>query len=535
MRVYLSTEGTYPFVLGGVSTWVDMLLHGLPEHEFEVGALVDNPHHRIVYRPPANVTLQPIPLWGLELVEEYLPRPDGWRRALRTSSAVVRKEFLPSWEQLAECLCAPEADPRALGDGLEAVARFAERFDLRRALSDAATWALLLDRLTTNPLHARTGLAPAMDFARTMYRYLLPLTAPTPVVDVTHSSAAALCALPAVVTKYRYGTPMVLTEHGIYLRERLLALSAEPFGTKLLFANFYRAVVELAYREADMVTPVCHYNAMWEEALGVHPERIRVIHNGVDPDRVAVAGDPGDVPTVGFVGRIDPIKDVITLIRAFARVRQVMAEARLRLWGPATSPEYLEECRATVAELGLDEAVRFEGPTNDVSAAYGACHVVALSSISEAFPYTAVEAMLAARPMVATGVGGVAEAIGPCSCQGVELVVEPGDPRGMADALLAVLSAPAEERAELGAWLRRRARTLFAAQRMFDDYDDVYRTLCPLPAGSADLWQPRHDPWLGTDAGPSDHDAGAGAVPGRDTVVASGEGTGGPVSLEAAS
>ena len=39
VRIYLSTEGTYPFVLGGVSTWVDMLVHGLPDHNFEIGAL----------------------------------------------------------------------------------------------------------------------------------------------------------------------------------------------------------------------------------------------------------------------------------------------------------------------------------------------------------------------------------------------------------------------------------------------------------------------------------------------------------------
>ncbi|HVA03172.1 MAG TPA: GT4 family glycosyltransferase PelF [Acidimicrobiales bacterium] len=474
MKIYLSTEGTYPFVLGGVSTWVDQLVHGLPHHHFEIGALVDNPHHRIQYRPPPNVTLQPIPLWGLELAEEYLPRRAGWRRALRTSSPVVRDRFLPSWEHLVDCLAAPEADSRALGDSLSAVAHFAERYDLRRALGDAATWALLLDRLQANPIHARTGLAPAMDFARTMYRYLLPLTAATPVCDVVHSTAAALCALPAVVAKYRYGTPLVLTEHGIYLRERLLAMSAEPFGTKVLFANFYRAVVELAYREADVLTPVCAYNAGWEEALGVDPERIRVIHNGVDPARIDVWPEPEGPPTVGFVGRIDPLKDVLTLIQAFARVRRVIRDARLRIWGPATSQSYLEKCEMTVRDLGLSDAVTFEGSTIDIAAAYGASHVIGLSSISEAFPYTAVEAMLAARPIVATAVGGVAEAIGPAQCRGTGMVVEPGDPGAMAEALLAVLGASAVERGHLGEWLRSRALTLFTAQRMFDDYDDVY-------------------------------------------------------------
>ncbi len=484
MRIYLSTEGTYPFVLGGVSTWVDMLVHGLPQHDFEIGALVDNPHHRIQYRPPPNVTLQPIPLWGLELAEEYLPRRQGWRRALRTSSPVVRDHFLPAWEHLVECLAAPEADPQALGDSLSNLAHFAERYDLRRALGDAAAWALLLDRLQANPIHTRTGLAPAMDFARTMYRYLLPLTAPTPVCDVVHSTAAALCALPAIVAKYRYGTPLVLTEHGIYLRERLLAMSTEPFGTKVLFANFYRAVVELAYREADVLTPVCGYNAGWEEALGVDPERIRVIHNGVDPARVDVWPEPEGPPTVGFVGRIDPLKDVLTLIQAFARVRRQIRDARLRLWGPATSPSYLTQCQNAVHELGLTGAVTFEGSTNDIAAAYGASHVIGLSSISEAFPYTAVEAMLAARPIVATGVGGVAEALGPAQCRGTAMVVEPGDPGAMAEALIAVLSASSVERGHLGGWLRNRALTLFTAQRMFDDYADVYRRLLD-PASSA--------------------------------------------------
>jgi glycosyltransferase involved in cell wall biosynthesis len=297
------------------------------------------------------------------------------------------------------------------------------------------------------------------------------------VCDVAHSSAAALCALPAIVAKYRYGTPLVLTEHGIYLRERLLAMSTEPFGTKVLFANFYRAVVELAYREADILTPVCGYNAGWEQALGVEPERIRVIHNGVDPARVDVWPEADGPPTVGFIGRIDPLKDVLTLIQAFARVRAAIGDARLRLWGPATSPDYLTLCEAAVRDLGLTDAVTFEGSTNDIAAAYGASHVIGLSSISEAFPYTAVEAMLAARPIVATAVGGVAEAIGPAQCRGTDLVVEPGDPGAMAEALLAVLSASSVERGHLGAWLRNRALTLFTAQRMFDDYDEVYTEL----------------------------------------------------------
>jgi glycosyltransferase involved in cell wall biosynthesis len=322
-----------------------------------------------------------------------------------------------------------------------------------------------------------------MTFARTLYRYLLPLTVPIPVSDLSHSSAAALCALPAIVAKYRYGTPLVLTEHGIYLRERLLALSTEPFGSKLLFSNFYRAVSELSYREADVLTPVCAYNAAWEERLGVERARIRVIHNGVDPDRIEVRPEPEGPPTIGFVGRIDPLKDVLTLIRSFAHVHNVLPDARLRLWGPSTSPDYMELCLAAVSEPGLSGAVTFEGPTVDPASAYAASHVVALSSISEAFPYTVVEAMLARRPVVATAVGGVSEALEGAVCQGVPLLVEPGDPRAMAGALVAVLGAPAGERHRVGSELRDKALSLFTARQLLDAYDNIYHELAaPDPA-----------------------------------------------------
>ncbi|MGH9054523.1 MAG: DUF3492 domain-containing protein, partial [Acidimicrobiales bacterium] len=445
MRIFLSTEGTYPYVVGGVSTWVDMLVRGLPEHEFEIGAVVDNPHHQVAYVPPDNVTVRPIPLWGLELAEEFQNNPGGWRRAFRTSPRVVRREFLPDWDRLLCAISTLGADPAALGDALAGIAHFAQRYDLRRALSDAGSWALLAERLVSNPTHARSPLGPTMHFARTLYRYLMPLSVPVPVCDVAHSSAAALCALPAVVAKYRHGAPIALTEHGIYLRERLLELAPEPIGTKLLFANFYRAVVELAYREADAVLPVCGYNARWERLLGVDPGKIQVIHNGVDPAAAAPRPEPGGPPTIGFVGRIDRLKDVPTLIRSFDRVRRHLPDACLRIWGPPTSDDYLARCRGVAADLGLRDSVHFEGRTADPASAYAACHVIALSSISEAFPYTVVEAMLASRPVVATAVGGVGEAIGDVMFGSEPLVVEPGDPAALAAALVNVLVAPAEE------------------------------------------------------------------------------------------
>jgi glycosyltransferase involved in cell wall biosynthesis len=482
----MTSEGTYPYVIGGVSTWTDMLVRHLGHHSFEVGAVVDNPFHPLAFRPPPNVTVRPIPLWGLEVPEEFQRSPGAWRRSWKTSPRLVASKFHASWEPFLDAVTTANADSADLVGALRGIACFAQEHDLRKALADRRTWETLAQRLLANPIHARSGLAPTMTFARTLYRYLMPLAVPTRACDIAHTTAAGLCALPAIMAKYRHGVPLMLTEHGIYLRERILALSHEPIATKLLFTNFYRAVVELCYQEADLVVPVCSYNAEWERVLGVDPDRIRVVHNGVEPTRRSVEAEPAGPPTVGFVGRIDPLKDVVTLIRAFARVSRHHQDVRLRLWGPHTSDDYLLECRSVASELGVGQAVSFEGPTADPAAAYAASTVMVLSSISEAFPYTVIEAMLAGRPVVATAVGGVSEALGSVRCGGYSLLVEPGNPGAMAQAIDAVLRTPAEGRAAVGRQLRQRALEMFTAERFAGRYEALYEELAggrpPKPA-----------------------------------------------------
>ncbi|HLG91811.1 MAG TPA: DUF3492 domain-containing protein, partial [Acidimicrobiales bacterium] len=95
MRVLLSTEGTYPFVEGGVSTWAHCLVGGLAHHRFLVLAICANPTAHARFRPPANAQVTPVPLWGFELLEEHLERPGGLRRRARTGPRAVAAGFLP--------------------------------------------------------------------------------------------------------------------------------------------------------------------------------------------------------------------------------------------------------------------------------------------------------------------------------------------------------------------------------------------------------------------------------------------------------
>jgi glycosyltransferase involved in cell wall biosynthesis len=472
MRILLTTEGTYPYSRGGVSTWAHELVTGMPEHEFVIDAVVGNPHVAPVFPVPPNTEVRTIPLWGTETVDEYVatrPRMPRRSRALREQDFVER--LLPAYEEVVANLLGPRP-PLALGSAIADIAAYCRDHDLRAALRDPRCWQLVRGRLSEHPLFDEMSMADAIDISRSLYRYLTPLAVAPPAVDLAHSSGAALCALPALAVKLRTGVPLLLTEHGVYVRERVLQLVRDdaPLTRKALLSNLYRAVARCAYAHADVVLPVCAYNALWERELGVEASRLRVVYNGVDPADFPPREVALPRPTIAYVGRIEPLKDVRGLITAVGMVRRQVPDVLLRIHGPEDDAGYAARCRAAVATAGLEDAVLFEGPTTNPARAYQESDVVVLCSVSEGFPYTVVEAMGSGRPVVATAVGGVPEAL-----DRRDLLVEPQNPRALADCLVRVLRLCPNERRAIGEQLRARVVQSFSRKRFLEEYRALYR------------------------------------------------------------
>ncbi len=326
-------------------------------------------------------------------------------------------------------------------------------------------------------------LQDALTALQLLEHSLRPLSHAPAQAEVAHAVTNGLGVLPALAAKWRHGTPVIVTEHGIYLREQYLSGRRGPYRwpVKALYLAFQRRLCALGYHEAETITPGNIYNRRWEERLGADPSRIRTVYNGVDPaDFPVLAGEP-EVPTISWVGRIDPIKDLETLLTAFSLVYQDMPEARLRLFGssPKGREAYLERCRALAAKLGISEVATFEGRVENIRDAYDRGHVVVLSSVSEGFPYSLIEAMTCGRACVATDVGGVTEALGDTG-----LVVPPRSPEPMARACLTLLRDDAL-RQGLGAAARARALELFTVDRAVSTFDEIYSFLGsgqPLPS-----------------------------------------------------
>jgi glycosyltransferase involved in cell wall biosynthesis len=459
LRIALLTEGCYPFVTGGVSTWCGQLIRGLPEHSFEVVAITGGADEEPRLALPDNVVaLRPVPLWG-------------WTSPARKLHWPENERFDNHVRPFLESLVNPDAPQQQFDDGLKFLFHFARRGDLSSALRSRDVAKALGDIWSEHRIDPLT-VFEVLAALELLEHSLRPLSTPPVRADICHAVSNGLPSMLALASKWAYGTPFVMSEHGVYLRERYLAFRelSCPWPVKFIILAFFRRLTHTAYAEADLIAPVNVYNQRWQVEHGADPDLIVTAFNGVEASDYPVTGTEPDVPTVAWVGRIDPLKDLITLVDGFAQLRLRIPDAKLRLFGPtpAGNEDYERAVRKRVAFRGLTDAVTFEGPISPVSAAYNSAHVVALSSISEGLPYTIIESMMCGRATVSTEVGGAPEVVGDTG-----LLVPVRNPSELASALELLLTND-ELRRDMAARGRERAMTYFRVDQMLAVFRGIY-------------------------------------------------------------
>jgi polysaccharide biosynthesis protein PelF len=474
-RVLLVTEGTYPFIMGGVSTWCDALVSGLNDVDFEVLPITAGGMRReSLFKIPQNTRLA--------------GHLDLWSEDLPLSFPMLRERYatvdLPS--ALARGLLDWESDLEAFVEALVWCRRNPRA--IRPAFRRRAAWSGFVKTLNGLSERSSTEFAPAPTFdmlgVSELYRLLWWIARSaayqTPEGDNAPSlsivTAAGWAAIPAVVHKELHGTPILLTEHGIYLREAYLAAirnEASP-AARWTASRVSRGLSRLAYAYADRVSPVTEANAVWEQEFGVDPQVISTIYNGVvvPPSRE----NPPRERMVVAVGRIDPLKDIKTMLRTAAMVLDADPLARFTHYGPTPieNDEYAQECFKLHAELELGDRFVFAGATDDPYGVVARADIALLTSISEGSPITVLEAMASGRPVVATAVGGVPEAV-----EGCGFTARPGDSEALAAGVLRLLNDP-ELADALGQLAYERAEDVFGHEQSLSKYRAAIRELTGL-------------------------------------------------------
>jgi len=227
------------------------------------------------------------------------------------------------------------------------------------------------------------------------------------------------------------------------------------------------------------------------ERVGVSGARITQIYNGVDTQRFTPAGDdrsgllpqgfaPHGTVVFGTVGRLQPVKDQATLIRAYAALAQRHPHARERARLVVVGDGPLQpELRELAATLGVQEGVHFTGALDDVLSALRALDVFVLPSLNEGISNTILEAMGCALPVLATAVGGNVELVDDGT---MGHLFAPGDVAALADHMASYVTDDRLRRTH-GARARARAEAQFGLERMVDGYVAVYDALMGARAG----------------------------------------------------
>lgn len=284
----------------------------------------------------------------------------------------------------------------------------------------------------------------------------------------THTAkAGAVGRVAAILAR----TPIVVhTYHGHVL--------SGYFGQLKTF--LFRTIEALLARGTDVLVAVSAAVKRDLVGLGVAADaKVRVVPLGLELDRFTADLPRGrlrrgsevspESPLVGIVGRLVPIKDVSTFLAAARRVVAERPAVRFAVVGDGECRRALEE---EAHRLGLAGTVHFHGWQRDLAAVYGDLDVVVNSSRNEGTPVSLIEALAAARPVVATAVGGTPDVLG----EDRGWLVPPADPRALADSILGVLADPqaARRRALAG---RSHVLASYSAARLVDDIDALYREL----------------------------------------------------------
>lgn len=464
MNICMLFEGSYPHVTGGVSTWAQLLMENINTRNFTLYTIgADNRlRGKFKYDLPANV---------IDVREVFLDTiikgrgSYGSRYRLSTEIRNSLKGLMAGrdmeWEPIFEMV-----KNRRIKNSLDFFMSI-DFFDILR------------DTYSENYANV-----PFTDFFWTIRSMLLPLfylmQQPVPEAGLYHSASNGYTGFVGALAKHIYKKPFILTEHGIYSREREEEIIKSRWVSrqfKDLWINFFKSISKMVYGYADGVYTLFEKNRELEMELGCPGEKIHIIPNGIytrEFDDIKPRSDK-DHLNIGSITRVAPIKDIKTMIQSFNMVKRSYSNAQLYIIGPNDEDkEYYEECRLLVERLKLEDVI-FTGRV-DIKEYMEKMDILLLTSISEGQPFVILEGMAAGKPFISTDVGGCSELIyGRDDGLGRSgMVVPMMNPTAIAGAIMK-LGQDESLRKKMGDTGKKRVRKYYTAEKCIESYKNVYK------------------------------------------------------------
>jgi len=450
--VCVIVEGAYPYVSGGVSSWVHGLIRRQPDLRFCVVAILPEPPAPVAkYGALPNLAA----LHHLYLSETH--GSGGWRRP----RAFDQAEF----DRAVDAFLSGGGFAELAGiiRLLAPLVRAGRTADL---LDSTLAWNLVCDLYEREMPH-ESFLHFFWAWRALFGGLIATLSFPLPAARVYHTVSTGYAGLLAARATVETGRPALITEHGIYTNERRIEILQADWIVDTVEKGFaiddprrdlrdfwtsaFESYARACYQACAEVITLHGANQPAQTMHGAASERMKIIPNGVDCGALGrlprTAADAP--PTIALVGRVVPIKDIKTYLQAVQVLRAEFPNLVALVLGPTDEqPDYHRECAAAVAQLGLADVVRFTGQV-DVAEHFPRIHVNVLTSVSESQPLSVLEAGAAGIPTVATDVGACREIL--CGRHDEHPALGDGG-------VLTDVASPEQTAAAIGALLRDGAR-----------------------------------------------------------------------------
>lgn len=490
------------------------MIRGMPDKKFSLLCLVASEKDRKrSYELPENV---------VEMEEAVLNCPDGHLE----DSVKLPPGYIDKARDLHE------AFPRSYEEASERMYEFmtdefcagVENHGAFRALFSKPAWDMVLQQYRDRGMGDCSFNAYYYTYLYIHFRIFRALRAELLPARVYHAVSTGYAGLLSVAASVKNRRPLILTEHGIYTNERNIeiimadwlesaqrtrhiSLDGSPGEIRRVWMRMFQFIGYLTYYRCRAITTLFGGNEKMQIAHGADPAKIRVIPNGVDVERLSSLPREPDFerPRISLVGRVVPIKDVRTYIKACAIVAREMPAARFELLGPTEEdPVYHEGCVQLVKQLGLESRFVFTGHVNLMDY-FPTMSVCVLTSMSEGLPLVILETMACGIPQVASRVGACEELIMGREGEDERLgragfVTSVGAPEETARAILRVLGNRTEYE-RMARVARTRVRRFYDQNDVLQQYRELYdsmierpdeavvegsMTRCPIPHGERD-------------------------------------------------
>lgn len=444
--ICILSEGSYPYVSGGVASAVHQLIRGYPQYSFDLVILQARSSDPRKWRYDRLDNIKNV---------SHVPLQDGCEKPL----------FLPVFNPICKDikqLIAREFRLEEFENFYHSYRKKKPDLNLKKAMIySQESYDLIEEIFHEEDLEGKSFLQFFWMMRSLVIGYINCMHATVPRAKVFHTVSTGYSGLLAGMLSLQHpGSRLMLTEHGIYTRERKMEIATAHWPDmdldehdpqkgagfyKKIWSQSFRFMSQFCYRRADSIISLYGKNNEIQIKEGAPLEKVKTIRNGIDINRFSYRHREtmSDPPKIGFLGRVVRIKDVKTFIRAAALVCFRVPEAQFLIAGGYDEdPEYFEDCKKLMGIMKMENNVHFLGKVN-AKEFFEDIDLMVLTSLSEGQPLVMLEAAACGIPMVATDVGGCKEImvggagdkLGRCG-----IVTQQTNPRATSEAILNLIN-----------------------------------------------------------------------------------------------